>query len=58
MRLRSTSAIHRHAQTVPIRTGMPISVTAVPKPNEIAVTRKLNSITPSGSASRRYTIRR
>ena len=25
---------------------MPISVIAVPKPNEIAVTRKLNSITP------------
>ena len=53
MSLRSTSASQRQAYTLPIRTGMPISVTAVPKPNEIAVTRKTNSTTPSGSASSR-----
>ena len=53
MRPRSSSASQRHAQTVPISTGMPISVIAVPKPNESAVTRKLNSTTPSGSASSR-----
>ena len=53
MRPRSTSAIQRQAQTVPISTGMPISVIAVPTPKEIAVTRKVNSATPSGSASSR-----
>jgi hypothetical protein len=42
---------------VAIRTGMPISVIAVPKPKEIAVTRKANSATPSGSASSRYRMR-
>jgi hypothetical protein len=36
---------------------MPISVTAVPKPKEIAVTRNANSATPSGSARRRYRMR-
>src|SRR5215210_7217161 len=57
MRLRSRSASQRHAHIVPIRIGMPTSVIAVPKPVEIAVTRKLNSATPSGSASRRYAMR-
>ena len=58
MMRRSSWASQRQAQTVPTSTGMPISVIAVPKPNDIAVTRKLNSTTPSGSASSRYRIRR
>ena len=52
-----TRASQRQAHIVPISTGMPISVIAVPKPKEIAVTRKLNSATPSGSASSRYRMR-
>ena len=40
--LRSSCASQRHAQTVATSTGMPIRVMAVPKPNESAVTRKLN----------------
>jgi hypothetical protein len=51
MRRRSKSAIQRHAHIAPIRIGTPMSVIAVPKPVEIAATRKLNSATPSGSAS-------
>ena len=53
MMRRSSWASQRQAQTVATSTGMPISVIAVPKPNDSAVTRKLNSTTPSGSASSR-----
>ena len=58
MMLRSSWASQRHAQTVATSTGMPIRVMAVPNPNDRAVTRKVNSITPSGSARSRYRIRR
>jgi len=58
MMRRSSRASQRHAHTVPTSTGMPISVIAVPKPNDSAVTRNVNSITPRGSASSRYEIRR
>ena len=53
IRRRSRSASQRHAYTLPTSTGIPISVIAVLNPNEIAVTRKVNSATPSGSASSR-----